>query len=104
MAQNFAGTPDSITFTLGASNVATRIDPPNNCRRLTVFFETDAGKLAFKGTDAVAIDASAIPVDADRWFQVYADQDQREGGKGPAPIYIATATGGTTVYVVAEAG
>ena len=104
MAEGFTTVPDVLVFTLGLADVATRIDFPNNARRVRLQFVTNAGKVATTGTDGAAIDASNYPVDADTDFPLLVDQDQVAGGRGPASIFVASATGSTVVKAVCEGG
>ena len=101
MAESMSSVPGVLTFTLGAANVATQVNFPNNARRVRIFFVTDAGKVAVTGTDGGAIVANFYPVTADADWALVVDQDQA-GGKGPAPVFLATATGSTVVRLVCE--
>lgn len=104
MAQSFAGNPDIIRFQLGAGDVLTRLDFPNATRKVTVFFETNAGKVATTGSDGQAIGAAFASVDADSYWSMCVDQDADERGRGPASIYLASAVGSTWVVAIATAG
>lgn len=105
MAESFAGVPDVISFQTGASNVLTRVDFPNAARRVRVLFTTNAGKIATVGTDGAAIGAAAFwGAPAGQEVTVFVDRDASEGGRGPASLYVTSATGSTTVTMLCEAG
>jgi len=104
MAESFPSVPGVITFTMGGSNVATELNLPNACRRVRLHFITNAGKVATEGTDAAAIDAAHMLVTNDVDYDIWVDRDTADGGKGPAPIYVASATGSTVVRALCMAG
>jgi hypothetical protein len=105
MAQSFAGVPDVITFQTGASDVLTRVDFPNAARRVRMVFTTNAGKIATVGTDGAAIGAAPFwTAAAGAEVSVFVDRDGSEGGRGPASLYVTSATGTTTVTMLCEAG
>ena len=87
-------------ITLGSSNVATKITLPRGTRKVSVKFETNAGKVSSTGTDAQAIDGTDYATAAaDVWhtFDV-----SREAHGFPAAVYLASATGSTVVQVLPE--
>lgn len=104
MAQSFSQPPDVKKITLGGSNVATQLNFPNNARRVRMYFETNAGKVATTGTDGGAIDAAHMLVANDTDYDVWVDRDTQDGGRGPASLYIASATGSTVVRVLCMSG
>ena len=104
MANSFSGVPDIITFTLGGSDVATKVNVPNNGRKVTLYFVTNPGKFAHTGTDAAAIDSAHMLVRADEPYEVWLDQDTLDQGKGPGELYVAAAIASTVVRLHVEAG
>jgi len=103
MAQEFDGSqfPQLIRFTLGGTDVATLVLITSTAATATVRFETNAGKLAFTGSDAAAINANYIAVTADATHQ-FAVTDGINVSKGVAGFYVASATGSTVVSVMVE--
>ena len=104
MAESFTGVPGVNVFTLGASDVATRLDFPNNARKVQLVFVTNDGKVATEGTDGAAIDANNYPVTADVSWPLFVDQDGVPGGKGPKSIFVAAFVGSTVVRAICSAG
>ena len=95
--------PGHITFTLGASNVTSIVTFPSATKRLTVFFKTNDGKATLDTTQVTGavIVANHMPIDKDRYFQVWT---QQANGKGPLSINLAALIAATDVLVIAEAG
>lgn len=92
MAQTVTKFFDPVRFTLGGSDVATRVNPPAGTRYLWITFESNPGKIAYSGTDAVAIGGQHMLLPA--------------GGvelqqQGDQPVYLAAAVAGTDVSVTA---
>ena len=104
MAESFPSVPAVLSFTLGGIDVATRLDFPNNARRVRVQFLTNAGKVATEGTDGAAIDANFYPVAADTEWSLFVDQDPQTGGRGPKSVFLASGVASTVVRCVCEAG
>lgn len=103
MAEYFPSVPGIISFTTGASDVLTQVHAPNNARSVRILFETNAGKIAVDGTDGGAIGATAhLVAQADTEVLVYLDQDALEQGKGPAQVYVTSATASTVVRMLCE--
>lgn len=103
MAEYFPSVPGIISFTTGASDVLTEVNAPNYARCVRVIFETNAGKIALEGTDGAAIGGVAhLSATADTEVLVYLDQDPYEVNKGPAKVYLTSATAGTTVRMLCE--
>lgn len=92
MAQTVVGMFSPVRFTLGGSDVATRVNIPAGTRYIQVFFEVNPGKLAYSGTDGGAITGQHIPVPPGG-FELQHQGDQ--------PIYLAAAIAGTDVAVQA---
>jgi hypothetical protein len=91
-------------ITLGGVDVATEVTFPNWCRRATMYFFTNAGKVATVGSHGNPIDANFAPVVANDYWNIFVDRDPNEGGKGPASLFLASGTAGTVVLVIAESG
>ena len=104
MAASFPSVPAILTFTLGGIDVATRLDFPNNARRVRLQFVTNPGKVATEGSDGAAIDPNFYPVAADTEWSLFVDQDPQEGGRGPKSILLASGVAATVVRAVCEAG
>jgi len=103
MAQTLDGSqfPQLLRFTLGGVDVATQVNIPNAAKTATIRFETNAGKLAFTGTDATAVNANHIAVTADATHQ-FSVTDGISVSKGVAAFYVASATGSTVISVMCE--
>ena len=102
MAQTLDGSqfPQLLRFTLGATDVATQVLFPSAARSATVRFETNAGKLAFTGTDGGAVNANHIVVTADATHQ-FSVTDGINVSKGVAGFFVAS-TGSTVISVMVE--
>lgn len=103
MAESFTAVPQIIRFQLGGIDVATKLNVPNAGRRVTLYFETNAGKVATSGTDAVAIGTTVAPVVANNYWAIGVDKDADARGKGPAPLYVASPVADTWVVAIVEA-
>jgi hypothetical protein len=80
------------TTTLTNANESLRVDMGGRGKRMTVFFATNAGKIADAGTDGVVLAAGTYAdIDADKWFVVEAPV-----------IYIESAVASTVVTIIAE--
>ena len=103
MAQTFDGAqyPDIQRFTLGGVDVATQVVIPPSCKSATVRFETNAGKLAFEGTDGGAVNAAHIAITADAAHQ-FSMLDGIGVSVGVTSFFVASATGSTVVSVMLE--
>lgn len=86
--------PDVQQFTMGATDVATKVNIPKGSKYASVNFVTNAGKIAMTGTDAAAINAEFIDVPANTCVELRV--------RGCAAIYVASATGSTVCEVVVE--
>ena len=99
MAQTFTleGFPDTVRFQVSAtSDLATKVSLKTGSRRVSVNFESDAGKLAFTGQDAAAISANHTAIAADSLVEIAVEA-------GTAAIYVATvAATATWVSVTIE--
>ena len=105
MAQSFSSVPGVITFQTTLADVLTRLDFPNNTRRVRLIFSTNAGKICTTGTDGALIGAAAFwPAAADTEIAIFVDKDPAELGKGPASIFVTSATATTTVTALCESG
>ena len=80
------------TLTLGASNVATRINPPEFTRFLHIQFLSNDGLIAYDGTDGAAIGDA---------FVLTAGQGVELQARGDHPVFLASAVAGTQVTVCA---
>jgi len=85
--------------TLGGSDVATEFTLPPEVRRVSLRFETNVGKFAFDGTDAVAIDSNYGEVSADTWYDLDFSLTGKPNTARPK-IYLASATGSTVVQIL----
>lgn len=103
MAQTLDGSqfPQLLRFTLGGIDVATQVLFPSAARTATVRFETNAGKLAFTGTDGGAVNANHIAVTADATHQ-FSVTDGINVSKGVAGFFVASATASTVISVMVE--
>lgn len=104
MAQTFDGAqyPDVLRFTTsGTPNNLTEVVIPARASKASVRFDTNAGKLAFEGTDAAAIGSHYCDIDADTWAELSL-ADGIGTSKGVGSIFVASATATTTVTVMIE--
>lgn len=97
-----AGPPASvITYTHVTINEATEVEIDPKTNRITVLFSTNAGKIAFTGTDGAALTAAdTFPVAADSPFTVALD-----GGEGRVQglkLYTEVAIQPTEVKILSE--
>ncbi len=92
MAVNIGGFFDIQTITLGASNVATRVNPPSWTRFLHIQFVSNDGKIAYDGADNAPIGDA---------FVLTAGQGVELQARGDHPVYLASAVAGTQVTVCA---
>jgi len=92
MAVNLGGFFEIRTITLGASDVATRVNPPAWTRFLHIQFLSNDGKVAYDGEDNAPIGDNFV-VTAGQWIE-----DQ---ARGDHPVYLASAVAGTKVTVCA---
>lgn len=97
-AVTYSTVPEVKTATLGSSNIATEFTKPSNrARRAIVTFDTNAGKVAYVGTDGVAIGTNFTPVPAGSPMEFFVDSSI-------VGVYCASATAGTVVHVAYEKG
>ena len=103
MAQTLDGSayPQVVRFTLGGSNVATKVNIPNSARTATVRFESNDGKLAFSGTDGATV-AAAYIVCAGNTTNEFSLEDGNRVSRGVEAFYVASATGSTVCSVMVE--
>jgi hypothetical protein len=104
MAETFDGAqyPDIKRITLsGTPDNATEVVIPASAKTATIRFETNAGKLAFNGTDAAAIDSGYIVVTADATHQ-FSLTDGIAVSKGVGSFFIASGTASTVCSVMLE--
>ena len=104
MAETFDGAqyPDIKRITLsGTPDNATEVVIPASAKTATVRFETNAGKLAFEGTDGAAVNAAHILVTADATHQ-FSLTDGSAVSKGVTSFFIASATASTVCSVMLE--
>lgn len=92
MAINIGGFFEIQTITLGASDVATRVNPPSWTRFLHIQFLENDGKIAYDGTDNAPIGDA---------FVLTAGQGVELQARGDHPVYLASAVAGTQVTVCA---
>ena len=104
MAETFDGAqyPDIKRVTLsGTPNNCTQVLFNQSAKTATIRFETNAGKLAFEGTDAAAVDASPIAITADATHQ-FSLGDGRGVSVGVGSFYLASGTASTVVSIMLE--
>ena len=104
MAQTFDGAqyPDALRFTLSSSvNEATQVVIPSTAVKVSIKFASNAGKVAFEGTDGSAINANYADVAANAWAEMSLG-DGINVSNGIGSIYVASATASTVCTVVIE--
>lgn len=91
--------PQRITLS-GTPNNATKITLPRDTKKVSLKFETNAGKVSNAGTDGAAIDSTDhATCAADTWHTF--DISRLSHGF-PAAIYVASGTASTVVQVLPE--
>jgi len=85
--------------TLGATDVLQEITLPSEAGRVSCRFVTNAGKVAFTGTDGAAIGTDYATFDADTWLEL-AWRGTRPQTLGS--VFLASATGSTVVEILIE--
>ena len=103
MAQTLAGSayPEAVRFTLGSSNVQTQLNVPNSASTLSVRFISNAGQVAFAGSDGGSLGAAYVTIDADSWAEISL-ADGIGKSKGVTAVYLSSATGSTVVECMVE--
>ena len=104
MAQTFDGAqyPDALRFTTsGTPNNVTEVVIPARASKASVRFDTNAGKLAFEGTDGAAVGSHFCDIDANTWAE-FGLGDGIGTSKGVGSIFVASGTATTTVTVLIE--
>ena len=86
--------------TLGSSNMLTEIKLPAKGRKVTILWETNAGKLAHTGTDTAAIGTEFFTVPADSAIEIVYSMGVSAGSE--LSLYAASATGSTVICVLLE--
>lgn len=85
----------TINVTLTNANEAYEMVVPSRAAKVSVYFETNAGFIAWQGTEGVAMTAAdQAKVDADAWVEVTIKSGS---------LFLESATAGTKVYIVTEA-
>ncbi len=99
MAETIGTSPAIVRFEIVAANLAVRVDyTARSFARLTVQFETNAGKLALVGTDGVILAATDYtPIAADAPYTMFLGRDQQTSS-----IYVQADTANTFVSISAE--
>ena len=91
--------PFAYRITLGDADDLTEVTLPGVAYKLSIQFVSNAGKIAFTGTDGSAIGSHYASVAADSW----AELAWRGGATAPqSVIYLASGTGSTVVELLAE--
>lgn len=93
MAETLTGFVAPLAITLGAANVATKVNIPSFTTAIWIQFLSANGKIAYSGTDGGAINANNFLLQQDELVQLQHRGDQ--------PIYLASATPGTIVTICA---
>ena len=103
MAQTLDGSafPQIVRFTLGGTDVATKVNIPHTATKGTVRFETNDGKLATTGTDGGAVSANYIICAGDTTNE-FSLMDGIRSSQGVTAFYVASATGSTVCSVIIE--
>ena len=103
MAQTLAGStyPEAVRFTLGSSNVQTQLNVPNSASTLSVRFISNAGQVAFAGSDGGSLGAAYVTIDADSWAEISL-ADGIGKSKGVTAVYLSSATDSTVVECMVE--
>jgi hypothetical protein len=104
MAETFDGAqyPDIKRVTLsGTPNNCTQVLFNQSARTATIRFETNAGKLAFEGTDGAAVDASHIAITADATHQ-FSLADGQGVSVGVGSFFLASPIASTVVSIMLE--
>ena len=103
MAQTLDGSifPQAVRFTLGGSNVQTQLNIPHTASALSVRFLSNAGSVAFTGSDGGTVGAAYITLDADSWAEISL-ADGINSSKGVTSVYLSSATASTVVETMIE--
>ena len=96
-------TPTRTTLS-ATPDVATKFTLPRNARRIIVQFITNAGKIAWTGTDAVAIGSSYLTVVSNTpyVFTIGGGMGNRKIDETATAIYLASGTASTVVEIIVE--
>jgi len=104
MAEDYssqAAFPFAQRFALsGTADKVTEIKLPKDGRKLTVIFETNAGKFTHTGTDDTAIGTEFFTVPADSAFEVV--YGMGVSAADPLSVYVGSGTASTNVCVLLE--
>ncbi len=102
MPQVLAAPPSIATYSHGANNQAIEVQIHPKTNRVTVYFDTNAGDIAFTGTEGdPLIAADTFPVVADAPFTVLVDSGPDRVSN--LRIYTQVAASPTTVKIISEA-
>ena len=103
MATTLAGTafPEAVRITLGASNIQTQLNVPAQASRLSVRFMSNAGNVAFTGSDGGSLGSAYISLDADSWAEISL-ADGINTSKGVGAVYLSSSTASTVVEAMIE--
>jgi hypothetical protein len=103
MASTLSGAafPEAVRITLGGSNVQTQLNVPNTASTLSVRFLSNAGNIAFTGSDGGSLGAAYVSIDADSWAEISL-ADGINSSKGVTAVYLSSATGSTVVEAMIE--
>lgn len=89
--------PDSKKITFADTNaVQVMMSAKLRARKVSIYFATSAGWVAFTGTDGAAINANAVPVPADSWHVF----DWTDGSSG----LFVSGSAAAVCYVMVESG
>ena len=84
----------------GSSNDLTEIQLPDAAVKVSLMFVTNAGKISHTGTDGAAIGADFAQIPADQYMEI--NRRGRDKQRAIDSLFITSATGGTTFYIVLE--
>ena len=103
MASTLSGDafPEAVRITLGGSNVQTQLNVPHTASKLSVRFLSNAGAIAFTGSDGGSLGAAYVSIDADAWAEISL-ADGINASKGVTAVYLSSATGSTVVEAMIE--
>ena len=86
--------PDTRKFTL-ADTDAQQVTLLDGTKKVSVYFTSTAGTIAFEGTDGAAQDADAVPVPADQWHEFHVNTNVTD-------IFVAGSAAGVVSVMVED--
>lgn len=88
-------------ITLGGSDIVTLVTIPPDAGKISILFETNAGKFTFDVDDGDSVGTDYGSVTNDTWFELtWTPRAKRNTGRDA--IGLASATGSTVVQVLVE--